>query len=38
MKQYEAPRAEAILFENDVITASGSPVVPVVPTHTGGSN
>ena len=35
MKQYEAPRAEAILFENDVITASGSPVIS---THGGGSN
>ena len=35
MKRYEAPQAEVIVFENDVITASGN----TDPTsgHAGGS-
>ena len=36
MKQYEAPQAEVIVFENDVITASGNS--SVVTPHGGGSN
>ena len=37
MKEYEAPKAEVVTLENDIVTASGDNPV-IVPTHSGGSN
>ena len=36
MKQYEEPKAEVIIFDNDVITASGDN--QPIGTHSGGSD